>query len=85
MMSDRPERPTSAPTTPPPNEGVRRPAQAALPIGVRDGDVLIIGASDIDMSQAAELSVSLRAEVGLYIRVVFVPGGSGVTVLRPER
>jgi D-arabinose 1-dehydrogenase-like Zn-dependent alcohol dehydrogenase len=57
------------------------------PVSVRDGDVLIIGADngmcdgDLDITN----SVLREALGGISLRVVVIPGHSGVTVLRPER
>lgn len=84
MNHDRPERPASAPATPPPAAG--RPTQAALPVGVRDGDVLMVGVSgELDLAQLHSIRSELRLAFG-DVSVVFVPGGrDGVTVLRPER
>lgn len=84
----RPARPANAPPYPPPSEGRSTPAVpivAALPVGVRDGDVLIVPlAEDVDMEGAALVRGRLRDALG-DVRVVFIPGGTGCTVLRPER
>lgn len=88
MSNERPKRYDLPPTTPPPGEG-RQPthaAQAALPVGVRGGDLLLIGTGDYDMSIGVRevLVATLRQELGVEIKVLFVPGATGVTVLRPE-
>jgi hypothetical protein len=76
------------PPPPPPSSGAT-PAtltHTAPPVGVREGDALVIGVSDA-MTQA-EMSMyadDVRDALGVYVRVLFVPGHQGVTVLRPER
>ena len=66
--------------------GAPRPP-TALPVGVREGDVLIIGTTDgtMSMAECAEAVDALRAALGVHVKVVFVAGHPGVTVLRPER
>lgn len=83
MTNERPKRYDLPPATPPPSEG--RPAQAALPVGVRTGDLLIIGTADYDIGRAEELRASLREELDIDVKVLFISGAVGVTVLRPER
>jgi hypothetical protein len=76
MMNERPER-----------YDLPRPAvRTALPVGVRGGDLLLIGTGDYDMSIGVRevLVATLRQELGVEIKVLFVPGATGVTVLRPE-
>jgi hypothetical protein len=80
MTDDRPNRPAFPPPPPP---GPR--PTAALPVGVRDGDLLIIGSGDYDVAGQDQLAVSFREELGIAIKVLLVPGIVGVTVLRPER
>lgn len=83
--SHRHERPKTAPAPPPPASGL--PARAALPVGVRDGDVLVIGVdSSLSLNELDHFSRSLREALGVQIKIVAIQGGGGtVTVLRPER
>ena len=94
--SQRPERPKSAPLAPPPASGRGVPPPpvprstptlvATPPVGVREGDVLIIGV-DVDMTneELDHMIGALRDVLGVRVEAVCIPGHVGVTVLRPER
>lgn len=82
----RPDRPTSAPAPPPPNEGRRSAAPSTPPTGVREGDLIVIGLDpDADPSEADALAGQLKEKLGLQVFVMLIPGHLGCTVLRPER
>jgi hypothetical protein len=88
------DRPSSPPPPPPAARGLpdapsppNPPAKAALPVGIRDGDLLVIGVGDEGMLNAEreDLREQLRETLGIDVWILPVPHYGTVTVLRPER
>jgi hypothetical protein len=78
-----PPRPADAPVAL--GLGDRR-VHTALPVGVRDGDVLIIGVDEaLTDPEIDHMAGVLREAFGVQIKIVVIPAHAGVTVLRPER
>jgi len=72
---------------PPPPPPINPRAKAALPVGVRDGDVLIVPTDNeyVSDDEREFYKAKIIEAFGVDVRVVFISGKFGVTVLRPER